>query len=109
MTLISDLEIIAVITIKLMTHVVLSRYSPQMDVCYKFLVRIVLSTLHWCMLPIINKNCTWCLTLPNIPDLRDDSQFFVDHPGAVPISTAQVKILDTCIHHIVMLCYISNI
>ncbi|EOX90797.1 RAC-like GTP binding protein 5 isoform 3, partial [Theobroma cacao] len=25
-------------------------------------------------------------------DLRDDKQFFIDHPGAVPISTAQVKI-----------------
>jgi hypothetical protein len=25
------------------------------------------------------------------PDLRDDKQFFIDHPGAVPISTAQVK------------------
>jgi Ras-related C3 botulinum toxin substrate 1 len=24
-------------------------------------------------------------------DLRDDKQFFVDHPGAVPISTAQVR------------------
>lgn len=23
-------------------------------------------------------------------DLRDDKQFFVDHPGAVPITTAQV-------------------
>ncbi|KAK8944003.1 Rac-like GTP-binding protein 5 [Platanthera guangdongensis] len=23
------------------------------------------------------------------PDLRDDNQFFIDHPGAVPISTAQ--------------------
>ena len=26
-------------------------------------------------------------------DLRDDKQFFVDHPGAVPITTAQVKFL----------------
>ncbi|PKA60774.1 Rac-like GTP-binding protein RAC1 [Apostasia shenzhenica] len=24
-----------------------------------------------------------------LPDLRDDNQFFIDHPGAVPISTAQ--------------------
>lgn len=24
-------------------------------------------------------------------DLRDDKQFFVDHPGAVPITAAQVK------------------
>lgn len=24
-------------------------------------------------------------------DLRDDKQFFIDHPGAVPISTAQVN------------------
>lgn len=23
-------------------------------------------------------------------DLRDDKQFFIDHPGAFPISTAQV-------------------
>ena len=23
-------------------------------------------------------------------DLRDDKQFFIDHPGAVPITTAQV-------------------
>lgn len=28
--------------------------------------------------------CCSCL-----PDLRDDKQFFIDHPGAVPISTAQ--------------------
>lgn len=25
-------------------------------------------------------------------DLRDDKQFFIDHPGAVPITAAQVKI-----------------
>lgn len=25
-------------------------------------------------------------------DLRDDKQFFIDHPGAVPISTQQVLI-----------------
>lgn len=24
-------------------------------------------------------------------DLRDNKQFFVDHPGAVPITAAQVK------------------
>lgn len=24
-------------------------------------------------------------------DLRDDQQFFVDHPGSVPITAAQVK------------------
>lgn len=24
-------------------------------------------------------------------DLRDDKRFFVDHPGAVPITTAQVR------------------
>jgi hypothetical protein len=24
-------------------------------------------------------------------DLRDDKQFFLDHPGAVPITTAQVS------------------
>ena len=29
---------------------------------------------------------------PNEPDLRDDKQFCIDHPGAVPISTDQVKI-----------------
>ena len=28
----------------------------------------------------------------NVADLRDDKQFFVDHPGAVPITTAQVYI-----------------
>ncbi|KAG7015826.1 Rac-like GTP-binding protein 7, partial [Cucurbita argyrosperma subsp. argyrosperma] len=27
-------------------------------------------------------------TFPTL-DLRDDKQFFIDHPGAVPISTAQ--------------------
>jgi hypothetical protein len=26
----------------------------------------------------------------SLADLRDDKQFFVDHPGAVPITTAQV-------------------
>lgn len=31
-----------------------------------------------------------CFFCPNEPDLRDDKQFFIDHPGAVPISTAQV-------------------
>uniref|UniRef100_A0A452ZHF6 Uncharacterized protein n=1 Tax=Aegilops tauschii subsp. strangulata TaxID=200361 RepID=A0A452ZHF6_AEGTS len=29
-------------------------------------------------------------TMLMLIDLRDDQQFFVDHPGAVPISTAQV-------------------
>ena len=29
------------------------------------------------------------LSLP--ADLRDDKQFFVDHPGAVPITSAQVR------------------
>ncbi|RWW13110.1 hypothetical protein GW17_00023193 [Ensete ventricosum] len=28
-------------------------------------------------------------------DLRDEQQFFIDHPGAAPISTAQVNLL-TC-------------
>ncbi|MBA0562218.1 hypothetical protein Golob_007281 [Gossypium lobatum] len=27
-------------------------------------------------------------------DLREDKQFFIDHPGAVPITTAQVLIRD---------------
>ncbi|XP_059459923.1 rac-like GTP-binding protein 5 isoform X1 [Corylus avellana] len=30
-------------------------------------------------------------------DLRDDKQFFIDHPGAVPITTAQVKLIAPCI------------
>ncbi|CAH8350120.1 unnamed protein product [Eruca vesicaria subsp. sativa] len=29
-------------------------------------------------------------------DLRDDKQFFVDHPGAVPITTAQLEIVFIC-------------
>ncbi|MBA0734481.1 hypothetical protein Gogos_018386, partial [Gossypium gossypioides] len=29
-------------------------------------------------------------------DLRDDKQFFVDHPGAVPITTAQVLSAACC-------------
>lgn len=28
-----------------------------------------------------------------VTDLRDDKQFFIDHPGAVPITTVQVGIL----------------
>lgn len=28
----------------------------------------------------------------NETDLRDDKQFCIDHPGAVPITTAQVNI-----------------
>jgi len=31
--------------------------------------------------------------LNSLTDLRDDKQFFVDHPGAVPITTAQVWLL----------------
>lgn len=27
-----------------------------------------------------------------LADLRDDKQFFIDHPGASPISTAQVRV-----------------
>ncbi|CAL5020423.1 unnamed protein product [Urochloa decumbens] len=35
-------------------------------------------------------NSWFCLTIQLLViDLRDDKQFFVDHPGAVPISTAQ--------------------
>lgn len=30
-----------------------------------------------------------CVAAHIFPDLRDDKQFFIDHPGAVPISTAQ--------------------
>ena len=33
-----------------------------------------------------------CFLLFMAADLRDDQQFVVDHPGAVPISTAQVHI-----------------
>ena len=33
-----------------------------------------------------------CFLLFAAADLRDDQQFVVDHPGAVPISTAQVHI-----------------
>lgn len=29
----------------------------------------------------------------NKPDLRDDKQFFIDHPGAVPITAAQVRFM----------------
>ena len=34
-------------------------------------------------------------------DLRDDKQFFIDHPGAVPISTQQVR-TSTFIHAFLM-------
>jgi len=49
-----------------------------------------------------------------ILDLRDDKQFFMDHPGAVPITTAQVYafIFSACdynfwvtIYHLSFLCY----
>lgn len=29
----------------------------------------------------------------NEPDLRDDEQYLTDHPGAVPITTAQVNVI----------------
>lgn len=32
-----------------------------------------------------------CSIVISCADLRDDEQFFMDHAGAVPISTAQVK------------------
>ena len=32
-----------------------------------------------------------CLNLIFSADLRDDKQFFIDHPGAMPITTAQVR------------------
>lgn len=28
-----------------------------------------------------------------LTDLRDDKQFFIDHPGAVPMSSAQVRVV----------------
>lgn len=33
------------------------------------------------------------LMTDSLSDLRDDKQFFAEHPGAVPISTAQVPFL----------------
>lgn len=41
--------------------------------------------------------CFWnssdILMTDSFTDLRDDKQFFAEHPGAVPISTAQVPFL----------------
>lgn len=36
-------------------------------------------------------NSVFNLSSAMATDLRDDKQFFVDHPGAVPITTAQVS------------------
>lgn len=43
--------------------------------------------------PIILKLCNVSNYLCSTPDLREDKQFFADHPGAVPISTQQVYCL----------------
>ncbi|GMP91371.1 hypothetical protein CsSME_00042102 [Camellia sinensis var. sinensis] len=34
-------------------------------------------------------NINYCFSNTNILYLREDKQFFVDHPGVVPITTAQ--------------------
>ena len=37
-------------------------------------------------------------------DLRDDKQFFIDHPGAVPITTAQVEYKHpVCVYYFALL------
>lgn len=47
--------------------------------------------------PITIFFCFWnssdILMTDSFTDLRDDKQFFAEHPGAVPISTAQVPFL----------------
>jgi len=40
-------------------------------------------------------------------DLRDDKQFFIDHPGAVPITTAQVKLLTDCVFSLILSIYMN--
>ena len=42
------------------------------------------------------------LTVVSFSDLRDDKQFFVDHPGAVPISTVQVNNLISTIRNLIL-------
>lgn len=43
-------------------------------------------------------------TLSPFTDLREDKQFFIDHPGAVPITTAQVKITNVPSYFPILLC-----
>lgn len=66
--------------------------SKQMLSFYLFI--LVLSIFSKCMLQMIFQasNNLYCVVMSTEPDLRDDKQFFIDHPGAVPISSAQVKI-----------------
>ncbi|KAJ4912395.1 hypothetical protein Rs2_07016 [Raphanus sativus] len=45
----------------------------------------VLCFISHCSLISSESECCCCCSL----DLRDDKQFFIDHPGAVPITTAQ--------------------
>jgi hypothetical protein len=53
---------------------------------YSFAFLFIVLLLITCVLDVIRR----CLTIKLLLiDLRDDKQFFVDHPGAVPISTAQ--------------------
>jgi len=43
-----------------------------------------------------------------MPDLRDDKQFFIDHPGAVPITTAQVNRIFLWNVSIYLACYLNE-
>lgn len=48
----------------------------------------------WDIIIISDMKCSYPVFFffcSNEPDLRDDKQFFIDHPGAVPITTAQVS------------------
>lgn len=49
--------------------------------------------------------CKWQLKIVSFVDLRDDKQFFADHPGAVPITMAQVD----PIAHFLFPCYLCMV
>jgi len=57
-----------------------------------FILRCQLFTLFRERFIVIVYLCYVNLGPPiGLPDLRDDEQFFIDHPGAAPISAAQVR------------------
>lgn len=59
-----------------------------------------------CLMIIFYQDTSYFLFLKtsNEADLRDDKQFFIDHPGAVPITTAQVM-FSSSVLFISVLCF----
>jgi hypothetical protein len=65
--------------------------SQLMSLPYYLLIeKLLIEKLHVQLIVLL---LTWNLFY--LIDLRDDKQFFVDNPGVVPITTAQVEIIST--------------